>query len=86
VGNMTIGGKTRVTASKSMKLFNRWKSGVVCDVIYKNNVRLLQIKWDGDLNQSPHYYIPNEVHEVKSVHMINQKLEVKEQRNLKTEK
>ncbi len=41
-------GKTRVTAGKSIKLLDRWKSGVVCDVINKNNVRLLQIKWDGD--------------------------------------
>jgi hypothetical protein len=83
---MTIGKKTRVTASKSIKLLDRWKSGVVCDVIYKNDVRLLQIKWDGDLNQSPHYYLPSDVHEVKSVDMINQKQEVKEQKKIENRK
>jgi hypothetical protein len=69
---------SRVTAGQKMKLVDRWKSGVVCDVFYENNVRYLEIKWNGESHRSK--YLPCQVREIKTIDFENQKKQCIEQK------
>jgi hypothetical protein len=75
---MTIVKHSRVTAGQKVKLVDRWKSGIVCDVFYENNVRYLEIKWNGEFHRSK--YLPCQVREIKTIDSEDKKNQCIEQK------
>jgi hypothetical protein len=63
---MTIGRNSLVRASARIKIKDRGKCGQVISVVYKGNVKFLQIQWNGEKEISSTDYLPNEVTEIKS--------------------
>jgi hypothetical protein len=81
---MTKGKNSRVFANVKCKIQERGKTGFVCGVVHNRNVKLLQIKWDGE--EQVREYLPRHVCEIKTSESITEKKAKLNERKVMTKK
>jgi hypothetical protein len=68
---MTKGKNSRVFANIRCKIQDRGKIGLVCGFVLDKNVKMLQIKWDGE--KQVREYLPTHVTEIKTSESVTEK-------------